>query len=208
MKKISAFTILLSLFAGFVCAQQNADSTASVNETNPAPAPDRAVKDIEDISRALLDGSAGEDMPICCAVRTYKARAIITVINTEKYEDIKGMTQNLTLESSAHVIVSVFGSLETLSHAIPGSGADVAVFLDGKQIPGMQQTVELINESGHYGEIHPFYLCTLIDLPPGNHTFRVMARKFRDVDFYAGGNTTVFTAERNEGMMTLMVFEH
>ncbi len=142
--------------------------------------------------------------PVGGLIATYKANATRTLITTNTFTAITGLSQTVNLTTNAAVILSTYGSLETTSGVNAGSGCIVQVFNNGVAIPDMFQTVDVDDALGFSGTIAPWSMMNSVSLTPGSYTFTVRARKYAFDNFYAGGNTTA--PSPNEGALIIMVF--
>lgn len=137
-------------------------------------------------------------------ITTYSVNAIRTSITSTSFVQITGLSQTVTLTTNAKVMLSTYGSLETMSSTWGGSGTIVQVFNNGAPIANMFQTTDILDPSGWTGLIGHWSMTNMISLGPGTYTFSVRARKYGFDNFYAGGNTTAPTP--NEGALVITVF--
>jgi trimeric autotransporter adhesin len=136
-------------------------------------------------------------------IRTFKASATRTTINSTSFISVTGLSQAITLTTNADVMISTYGSIETFSTSFGGSGAIVQVFNNGVAIPDMFQTIDVDDAPGFTNTMAPWSMMNTLSLTPGTYTFTVRARKYAFDNFYAGGNTTA--PSPNEGAMIIMV---
>jgi len=136
-------------------------------------------------------------------MQVLKCSATRTLISSSTFTAISGLTQTFTLTSNATVIISTYGSLETVSDFDDGSGVIVQAFLDGTAISDMFQTIDINDAAAYNHTIAPFSMMNTLTLTPGVHTINVKARKYMGDDFYAGGNTTA--PSPNEGALVLTI---
>ncbi|HBG69500.1 MAG: hypothetical protein A2W93_01190 [Bacteroidetes bacterium GWF2_43_63] len=136
-------------------------------------------------------------------IQVLKATSTRTLISSTTFASIGGLTLSFTLSTSATVLVSTYGSLETTSASYYGSGVIVQVFLNGVAVNDMFQTIDVTDPSGFTNTIAPWSMTNTIVLTPGNHTINVRAKKYAFDNFYAGGNTTA--PNPNEGALILTI---
>ncbi|MBL0146118.1 MAG: hypothetical protein IPP48_10400 [Chitinophagaceae bacterium] len=136
-------------------------------------------------------------------IRTFKASATRTTINSTSFIQVAGLSQTITLTTNADVMISTYGSIETFSSLYGGSGAIVQVFNNGVAIPDMFQTIDVDDAPGFTNTMAPWSMMNSLSLTSGTYTFTVRARKYAFDNFYAGGNTTA--PSPNEGAMIIMV---
>lgn len=137
-------------------------------------------------------------------ITNYNVNATRTLINSTSFMQITGLTQTITLTTSAKVMISTYGSLETTSSTWGGSGTIVQVFNNGVAIGNMFQTTDVNDASGWTGTIGHWSMTNMISLTAGTYTFTVRARKYAFDNFYAGGNTTA--PNPNEGALVITIF--
>jgi len=195
------------------------DATGKVGIGNSSPSEKLDITGNLKFSQALmpnnLPGSIGQVLvsqgantpPIWQSIgnvmQVIKCSATRTLISSSTFTAISGLTQTFTLTANATVMISTYGSLETVSTYDDGSGIIIQTFLDGTAISDMFQTIDINDAAAYNHTIAPFSMMNTLTLTPGVHTINVKARKYMGDDFYAGGNTTA--PSPNEGALVLTI---
>lgn len=136
-------------------------------------------------------------------ISTYKTSATRTLITSNAFTQIGGLTQIFTISTNAKIQLSTYGSLQTISGINSGSGTIVQVFNNGVAIADMFQTTDVHDAGSFTGTIGHWSMTNMITLTPGSYTITVRARKYAYDNFYAGGNS--IAPNPNEGALILMV---
>jgi hypothetical protein len=141
------------------------------------------------------------------------AAATRTLISTTQpnYTDVAGLTVTFTLTTSATVIISSTGGLETRSGSNGGSGCIVRVVRGGVAVPNAVNTRDVDDAAGFTGTIGGWSILATEALAAGTYTYKVQAAKYAFDNFYAGGNSTSPTTPvnyQNEGSLVIQVFEN
>ena len=108
-----------------------------------------------------------------------------------KYEDIPGLTREITLTSPAKVIVSCDGGLFTLG-TLPNSfsNVDVVIMMNGQPLPiGGFRRVVAQNNAQLTTAVSSWAMSSTVDLPAGKYTFSVKARLIEGQPAEMAGNT-------------------
>ena len=113
------------------------------------------------------------------------------------------MTVNVNQNSL--LLITTYGAIETTStNSSGGTGTVIQIFKDNVGLTVGEQTIDVANTTGYYALVTPWCITTFLNnVPAGNYTFDVRARKYIGSDFYAGGSTT--SPLPNEGALTVLV---
>jgi hypothetical protein len=166
-------------------------------------------------SGQILLSRGDNTAPVWASVQVLKSPSTQrTTISGTTPTDIVGLARTFTITTGAIVLISTYGSLETVSSfSQDDTRALIEVYhtLSGvtTALPGMSQSVDMIENGTYYSQIRPWSMSTVIQLSPGTHTIKVTACKSvaGTSDFRAGGNVTSLPAstEFYEGWLILTI---
>ncbi len=113
-----------------------------------------------------------------------------TISSTSTWTSLSGLSRTFTLSSAATVLINTNGGVQTTSTSASGASVvDIAIYVDGNQMPGSgfggYQRVSAVNNTASTSTMVPWSMSASIDLAAGSHTIVVKALKV------SGSNATV-----------------
>ncbi len=113
-----------------------------------------------------------------------------TISSTSTWTSLSGLSRTFTLSSAATVLINTYGGVQTTSTSASGASVvDIAIYVDGNQMPGSgfggYQRVSAVNNTASTSTMVPWSMGASIDLAAGSHTIVVKALKV------SGSNATV-----------------
>ena len=143
------------------------------------------------ISGQILISRGTDNAPVWDSVRVKKAASQgITLLTNNTPTDILGLSKTFTLNTESMVIVSTYGSLESVGPVNTYSSAQIEVYLNSSPLTDMTSTISIVNNANFYSVIKPWSMNRTMILPAGSHTLKVSGRKLGGQDIRAGSNVT------------------